>query len=91
MVIAFCKGWSRFSGVKIPNKGDLESFAEIIYSSAESVPDGKISIADIGHWCEVNDELMGLLSNYEPPIENEEKDSNFLPLDRKSDHLVICS
>ena len=45
----------------------------------------------LGHWCEVNEEIMGLLSRFEPPLEVEEKDSNFLNIIRNPYHLVQCS
>ena len=36
----------------------------------------------LGHWIEVNDEIMGMLSRFEPPLEVEEKDATFLRLER---------
>jgi hypothetical protein len=45
----------------------------------------------LGHWCEVNEELMSALSKYEPPMDVEEKDLTFLKLDRNPNHIVICS
>mmetsp|Transcript_37527 Transcript_37527/g.27675 ORF Transcript_37527/g.27675 Transcript_37527/m.27675 type:complete len:126 (+) Transcript_37527:627-1004(+) len=91
MVISFCKGWARFTGLKMPAKSILEAYGELIYNAAESVPDGKISISDLGHWAEVNDELLATLSRYEPPMEVEEKDGTFLHLERDPSHIVICS
>ena len=44
-----------------------------------------------GHWCEVNDEIMGMLSKFEPPLEVEEKDSTFLRIQRNPYHIVHCS
>lgn len=91
MTICFCKGWSRFTGIKMPNKVIMEAFGELIYTAAETIPDGKITISDLGHWCEVNEELMGMLSKYEPPLEVEEKDSVFLYLERNPNHFMLCS
>lgn len=45
----------------------------------------------IGHWAEVNEELMSALSKYEPPMDVEEKDATFLKLNRSSNHIVLCS
>jgi hypothetical protein len=45
----------------------------------------------LGNWCEVNEELMGTLSGYEPPVDHGEKDSTFLFLERNPNHIVICS
>lgn len=45
----------------------------------------------LGQWCEVNEEIMGMLSKFEPPLEVEEKDSTFLKLDRNPFDIVSCS
>ena len=45
----------------------------------------------LGHWIEVNDEIMGMLSRFEPPLDVEEKDATFLRLDRSPYDLVQCS
>jgi hypothetical protein len=45
----------------------------------------------LGHWLEVNDEIMATLSKYEPPMDVEEKDSTFLFLERNLNHLVLNS
>ena len=44
----------------------------------------------LGHWIEVNDEIMGTLSRFEPPLEVEEKDATFLKLERNQYDLVQC-
>ncbi len=51
----------------------------------------KIKPDSLGHWIEVNDEIMALLSRYEPPLEVEEKDSTFLKIERSTLHIVTCS
>ena len=45
----------------------------------------------LGHWIEVNEEIMAVLSRFEPPLEVEEKDSTFLKLDRSASDIVTCS
>ena len=48
-------------------------------------------IYSLGHWCEVNDELMNTLSKYEPPLDVVERDSTFLKIDRNANHIALCS
>lgn len=61
MVIAFIEGWAKITKTETYPWKYIEKCAEIIYSSAEIVPDGKISISDIGNWLEVNENFTGLL------------------------------
>lgn len=65
----------------------LEKCAEIIYSSAETVPDGKITIGEIGNWLEVNENFTKLLAQYEPEVDVPEKSNTFLPIPRNPLHL----
>lgn len=39
----------------------------------------------------MNEEIMGMLSRYEPPLEVEEKDGTFLKMERNQYDLVQCS
>jgi len=48
MVIAFIEGWAKITKIDNHPWKYVEKCAEIIYSSAKQVPDGKISISDIG-------------------------------------------
>jgi len=88
MVICFIEGWGKIT--KETNNHPwkyLEKCAEIIYSSAETVPDGKIAIGEIGNWLEVNENFTKLLSRYEPELEVTEKSNTFLTIPRASNHL----
>ena len=69
----------------------METFAELIYSAAEFVPNGKITIKGIGDWVDGNDGLMDMLQTYEPANHIEDESSVFLPLPRKQNHLKVLS
>ena len=88
MVICFIEGWAKITKdtETFPRKY-LEKCAEIIYSSAETVPDGKIAIGEIGTWLEVNENFTKLLSRYEPELDVPEKSITFLPIQRSPLHL----
>lgn len=87
MVIAFIEGWAKITKSESHKRKYIEKCAEIIYSSAKQVPDGKISISDIGQWLEVNENFTSLLSQFEPSMEVSEKSSLFLPIPRPASHL----
>lgn len=74
MVICFIEGWAKITkdDVEHPWKY-LEKLAEILFSSAETVPDGKIMVGEIGRWLEVNENFTKLLAWYEPDMEVQEK------------------
>jgi hypothetical protein len=88
MVICFIEGWSKLvKDIETFPWKYLEKVAEIIYSSAESVPDGKIAINEIGTWLEVNENFTKLLSDYEPELDVPEKSTTFLSIPRHQNHL----
>ena len=64
----------------MPRRKDLEKVAEIIYQSAETIPDGSVAIGEIGNWLEVNENFTSLLQRYEPEEDVFEKSNTFLPL-----------
>jgi hypothetical protein len=45
----------------------------------------------LGHWSEINEEIMQLLNRYEPQGEVYQKNSLFLPFHRKKDHIILCT
>lgn len=89
MVICFIEGWAKITKEKdtFPRKY-LEKLAEILFASAETVPDGKIAVGDIGGWLEVNENFTKLLARYEPDLEVLEKSPTFLPILRPPNHMV---
>ena len=91
MVVWFIEGWGKVIEQKMPPRRYIETFAELIYSAAEFVPNGKITIKGIGDWVDGNDNLMDMLQTYEPPINIEDENSVFLPLPRKENHLKLLS
>ena len=91
MVVWFLEGWGKVIEQEMPPRRNLETFAELIYSAAEFVPNGKITIKGIGDWIDGNDNLMSLLQAYEPPDKIEDENSIFLPLPRNANHLQILS
>lgn len=88
---AFVRGWARISGMPLCPRSALEVFSDVIYNSQDGVPDGLINVKDLGHWCEMNNEMMSLLNKFEPPGEVIERDSTFLYMKRKKDHYFICA
>ena len=68
----------------------LEHFCDTFFANAETNPDGKISISELGYWAEINSDMMTVFSNFEPPLEVEERNQLFLPLDRATNHIMLC-
>lgn len=91
MVICFLEGYGKISKTEMAKRKYLEKIAEIIVDYAETVPDGKLSISEIGNWMEANEMFTQLLGTYEPDLEVFEKSSIFLPLHRSEKHLPILS
>lgn len=91
MVVCFLEGWGKAISQKMPARKYMETFAELIYSAAEFVPNGKITIKGIGDWVDGNEGLMDMLQTYEPPNRIEDDSSVFLPLPRKENHLQVLS
>lgn len=89
--LCFSKGGVKLSVNKMPPRRYIETFAEIIYSAAEFVPNGKITIKGIGDWVDGNEQLMGMLQRYEPQDTVSDENSIFLPLPRDENHINILS
>ena len=71
----------------MPPRRYIETFAEIIYSAAEFVPNGKITIKGIGDWVDGNENLMSMLQVFEPSEKIEDNNAIFLPLPRDESHI----
>ena len=83
MVVTFLEGWGKIIEQEMPPRRNLETFAELIYSAAEFVPNGKITIKGIGDWIDGNDNLMALLQAYEPADKIDDENSIFFTITKK--------
>ena len=75
----------------MPPRDVLEKAAEIIYSAAEFVPDGRINIKGVGDWVDQNENIMAVFLQFEPSDRIDEANSLFLPLKRNKEHLNVLS
>lgn len=75
----------------MPPRHYLEKAAEIIYSAAELVPDGRINLKGISDWVEKNENMMSMFLMFQPTDKVEEKIKLFLPLPRPKDQLNVLS
>ena len=91
LVIWFLEGWSKIIDKSPPQRRYSLKLAEIIYSTANHVYDGRININGIGDWIDQNENLIAMFLMFEPSVKVEEPNLLFLPLDRnEADYNSLC-
>jgi len=91
MVVCFLEGWGKMISQDMPARRYIKTFAEIIYQAAEYVPNGKITIKEIGDWVDTNESLMKVLDVFEPQGKISQKNYIYLPMKRKGYHIKSLS
>ena len=90
MVVCFLEGWGKIIDKDMPPRNYLEKAAEILYSAAEFIPDGRINVKGVSDWVEQNENLMGMYLMFEPADKIDER-YTVLPLPRCPAHLNMLS